>query len=706
MSGSDYLFCIQDKSNNFYKLDNNGMVILSSVPYFLVFSPSGWEDIAIQNIRNKKYWGVDRSVTLPLSYIEDGAKILKYLFYTFGIEQNVYLSILSQQLYYEANVSYGYYYKRIFKSEIDFISLLHNSSKVTCTTLEDGLPKYLKSNENTDNEYPLNVIEAVNIKMDGIDLRQGLGYYNVDNLDIAVGYLKGSLLPCENISIDGNSTGIQINSQQYQDININDNFFNASQNNYLIKNTNNFAVTFKVSGVLDFFCNSKIATQAGGSIRFGISNNGNQIQNIGITSLLYFNEGQIYNFVYDLNITLNQNDVLFMFFPSFITGTSCTLQFTQNSKFNINFATRFKTTFIKGFSPQYLFEKLISNLTDNTYTAAISKYLHKYRDIIFTCGDAIRGKLDAKIKMSWADFFQFWDSFDSIGIIEIEKKINIDKKENLVDVNSFIDLNTPIIDTFKVDIAKEYLFNELEIGYPELSNEVGLLNATQEFNTKVLFSFGTSKGIGRLDKVSKIIASCYEIEALRINTFQKDTSDNKQDNKIFVIHVEKTLQPSTENLPAHYKLDRSLNSTATGLLEKNTVFNIFLSPKRNILRNSSFLASCQFKSMNRLLEFKKSDRNSEMQADGIIEKKNEPMINLDPAFFYPIYFYADFAVDENILDKLAINPLQVFRFELNNTFYKGIIVKASVLGNKKSSQSYQMLSIAGNDLTKLIDYYG
>src|SRR3989344_7313854 len=115
IQGAPYLFALQDKNYNFYKLAADGSITISAQPYFLQFSPAGWDDIAIQNVRNRKYWGIDRSVTVPLSYVKDGGRILKTIFYTQGIEAQVYLVIASQKLYYEENVGYGFWYKRLYR---------------------------------------------------------------------------------------------------------------------------------------------------------------------------------------------------------------------------------------------------------------------------------------------------------------------------------------------------------------------------------------------------------------------------------------------------------------------------------------------------------------------------------------------------------------------------------------------------------------
>jgi len=158
----------------------NGKIVLKNKPYLLEFSPEGWDGIAVQNILNRRYWGIDRSVSVPLSYVQDGAKILKHILLNKGIEESVYLVIAKQEIDYTPGVSYGYWYKQIYRGEVDFSTYDHSGVKVTCNTLEDGLPKYLKANENTTYELPMNVADAIFVKMDGIKLHESINYQIID----------------------------------------------------------------------------------------------------------------------------------------------------------------------------------------------------------------------------------------------------------------------------------------------------------------------------------------------------------------------------------------------------------------------------------------------------------------------------------------------------------------------------------------------
>ena len=96
--GHDYIWAIQDKDFRFWKKLPDGSITVDAQPYFLDFSPIGWQDIAVQNVRNRRYWAIDRTVTGQLSFVNDGADILKYIFATRGTEEPVFLTILEQQL--------------------------------------------------------------------------------------------------------------------------------------------------------------------------------------------------------------------------------------------------------------------------------------------------------------------------------------------------------------------------------------------------------------------------------------------------------------------------------------------------------------------------------------------------------------------------------------------------------------------------------
>ncbi len=580
--------------------------------------------------------------------------------------------------------------------------------------MEDGLAKFLKANENTVYEFPMNVPDAINIKMDGINLHEKLNFRfthstitDILNYDY-VRYIPSFVL----INNEGNSVGIDYGSQGFETVAGTagaDETYVKDSGNYFYYNLNSFPVTITIEGTINVRSPLNSTSPPSGSALKVKTNRSNGFG--GTMEYFLFSFNPVANTVYTFNInqtiTVYPNEKLFMFGT---TGTVNDLlynfEFLPDSDLTVSFITRQPTTYIKAFRAQYLFTQMINKVTDGNYTADTSPYFELYKQKVFTCGNALRGLTDAVMLISFSVFFQDWDCFDAVGISEKTKVVRFNSKINLIDTTNVIPLSGPANETFKVSVAKEYLFNEAEFGYPEMRNDVGVANGKEEPNCKYLWSIGTTKSPAKLDKVSKIKASPYEIELVRVTTFKKDTTDNKADNDLFSLYIEATSNPASGTIPVHYALDRSLNATATGLLEPLTIFNLPLSPKRNLLRNGPFMRSSLYLAGNKVLAYKSADRNNKMVAGGIIEKSDVPVSSLGSAFFYPLYLDSDFPAADNLLDLLDANPLQVLSFPLNGYTIEGILQEVSIAPASRAIQQYKFLTLASNDLTKLIDYYG
>lgn len=719
MQGSNYIFALQDANFNFWKVKDDGSVTISSEPYFLDYAPDGWDELSIQIIRNKKYFGIDRTVTVPLSYVKDGAKIMKKILYQNGLFEPLYLVIASQRLDYTAGVGYGYWYKQIYRGKVDFSTFNHSGAKVTCSTLEEGLAKYLKSNEGTEYEFDMNVDAAVNVKMDGVVLRQKSTFVVVNGYE----NFNGQHIP----------NMILAQSESYQSFNAktvdrmyfanNSNLFNSD--NYFLSTENttentqitidyNFGVTVSSALGVTPHCGSTLMVREFDLT--GTATNAFPIVSYGDGASLY----QHHQLSGSVTFTGVPDRRYFMIMVYTISGTIATGSSAdgattwmydngENDIIKVSYTYRFKHTFIKAFRGQYLFEKLIEKVTEGTYTAALSSMLHGvFKDVVFVCGNSIRGLESPVMKISFKNFFDFFDCIDSVGIVETQNKaILFERKPDLVDSANYIDLPSPNNGSIKIGVIKESLFNELQIGYPELKNEVGILNGNDEFNTKYIFSIGATDSPSVLNKISPIKASCYEIEGIRVITLQKDTTDNKEDNEIYALHISSTATAGVGDEPAqYYELNRILNVGATGLIEAESVFNLFLSPKRNIIRNGSEIHSRFYKADSKILAYKSSDRNSAVVSDGITEKSDISIGALDAPYGLPISIDADFPTPDDTLQLLDNNPLQVFRFPIDGKYYKGILIKGSIADSTKRTQQYSFQFLPQNDLTKLLEYEG
>lgn len=705
MQGSDYIFLLQDKEHRFYKFTPTG-VVLSADPYVIDFSPQGWQDIDVDNVRNKTYWGIDRTVSAPLQFVNDGAAIIKYIIYSKGPETEVYLTIGLQKLDFNPGVDFGFWYKELVSLQLDLSSAVHTGPRVSVATLEDGLSKYLKSNENTRQEYPLSDPERILVKMDGINLHEKLNYANIDAFDISAGLDNGKMLPCVFSGHDGDSTGVVYQSEDYKSISLASNPANEGQSNFMAKNVSQVSLMITVSGLVQLICTQRTASVAGSNIRLITQKNGAQVTNNQIAPIFDQVPGVLRSFPFSFTVPLNPGESVFMFDNFNIIGTSCTYQFTKESVFNISFLTRHPDTYIPAFRGQYLWNKLIADVTENNLTAELSAYLLANKNIVFTSGNGLRLLDGASVKIQFSEFFQFYNCYDAVGIIEKDGKVDIARKEDLVDAANSIHVEAAV-NSIKISFAKEYFFNELEIGYPDLDNDIGVLNGNAETNTGMLFSTGTSISPARLDKVSKAVkTSPYEIEKIRITTFSKDTTDFKDDNSLYAIAISPDRVFAYGDIPEHYILDRSPNPGTQGLIEPDTIFNIPLSPKRNLLRQGSYLRSCGYLWDYKTLAFKSADRNDKMISNGIVENADVNIGSLAPAFFVPVRLTGDFAMPDDLLELLDENPLRVFDFDIDGNNYKGFLETVGLNPSDRKLQPCTFLSLASNDISKLKNYYG
>lgn len=715
--GPDILFHITDENYQFYQPDKDGKLIISANPYFFKFSPDGWQDISVNNTRNATYWAVTRAISIPLAYMGDGGQVIKSIVYTFGTEmKKAYLTICSQQLHFIPGVEFAYWYKKEFRGNIDLSSFAHEGVKVTCTALEDGLPKYLKANEGVVLEIPMDDPNAEMVKWDGVTLKEKINYaditeFGIDKSFYGEQFFGGPTL----LNSDGNSSGVIIQSEYLESVSGFSWADKLAKDNFLIQNISDADITFNLIGTVKLRCTGMVsAPPYAYRRRFLRSNqligNQNDYQVIQTPAMAV---GQVYTQDYNISITLQPNEKLFIeniFFGA--SGSDVTIEFLPESKFKIGFDTRKTPTYVPHFTLQYVFGKLVEHVTEGKYTAATSAFLSRNKQILLTCGDAIRGLKDvngnpsAIMKINLKKFFHFLDSLYAVGLIAIEKnkEVDIDEKKNLSDRFNRIRLASPETPP-KITIRKDLMWNVLKIGYPEIKNDVGVLNGNEAFCCGYEWKINATTSPAEINKVSEIKTDCYEQEVIRITLAEKDTTDNKNDSGLYANYVEATKQPAGVDYPAHYRFDRSLNATATGLLEPSTVWNIPLSTKRMLLNNLGFLNSCMLKCDGMDIIYSTADKNNRMTAGGVVEKDNVPLGN-GQKFFQPVSITMQTPAPRDILDLLNSNPLSSVDVEIGGNIFSGFLEKSGIVLAGRRVEEHEILLDETNDLTKLIDYYG
>ena len=701
---------LQDRQRRFWQVNSAGEVVCTNSAYTLQYSPDGWMDTVVKNVRNRKYWGLDRSVSLPFKFVEDGAKILKYIFTTRGVEEPVYLVICEQRLAYDPGVSYGYWYKQIYRGEIDLSTYLHEGPVVTVNTLEDGLVKHLKANENTEYEFDLDEY----VKMDGVVLKNRFTAITDEGYSADGAYYFGNHIIGLNVtSVEFASVGSGRTVSRTKVANSNSAILATGERFLDCTVATDITIDYDFRIVVEYTPSSPAINPLAEFlvvVRRIDPTGFSDLQEILLQRDTTAGIPGTYDLAGSFTMPIREGDKLFLYAFCTVQGASgdaqirCTYPVTDSTIFRASYDYRQATSYVRCTSPQTLFAEFINRMTAGEYTAETCPYLVTHANKKITSGDAIRGIEDATLKLSFSSFFEFFDCYDAVGVREKAGQVLMARKADLIDTGTLINLGE--VGRPKITLDKGFAFNELAIGYPDVKSENGMLNGRNEVNTTFVFSFGTTKTPAKLSKVSKIKASCYDIENTRIEGANRDTTSRNTDNDVYVVHTGNTLVPADGDTPAHYELNRDYNTGVTGVEQVDSVFNLALSPGNCLRNGGDWYRSCLWKYESKTLKFIKADRNKAMQTSAIVEDADVPFGDLADPFFTPVLLTVEADSLDDLLDNLDSTPEAVFQFTFEGRTYKGISVENSVNPKTYKKQTFTLLSHPDNDLTPLIDYYG
>lgn len=697
MQGPTYIFFLQDDATGTFYRHENGAVLLGP-PRPLQFSPSGWQNLAITNQRNSTYFALDRAFAVAPDFVEDGAAILKDVFYKQGMEKNINLIIARQELYIDAT-DYGFYYKPFYKGEVDFSTFTHDGPKVSVSIMEGGIVKLIKANQATKYEIELDVPQAVELQMDGIKLRQALNYKNITFDFQGTNDLASHYLPVIVQGVDGTNVNIATSSQSFGPFSGTPQWFADATED---------PITIQLNGSIKFRTNNRVAIINLFLDKFDISNARTNI------AFQLFNPSPTTDttWQFNLSIPLVKGDRLLLRAAAIPTGgpgnaDQMHIYYTETD-ISISADTKYHTTFTKAFYPLYVFQKLIEKISDGTVTG-YSNLLTANYNFLITCGDAIRRLPGSKIKTSLADFFQSMNTQFDIGLGMVGGQLRLEEKAFFVDYSNPIFLGE--VSGLKVKKATDYVFNTVKVGYPpqDYDAALGAVNGRLEFNNTYQYTAPITRLTKELDLVSIYRADAYGIEFTRINLDGKTTTDDSSDNDVFIIHATGHYV-APPGVPAGMILNRDLNPYISGVIDAPSVFNVYLSPGRCLRRNGRFIHSCFYKAENGIIKFQTTDKNSQLvttppSGPVEIDIADADINTMLAPLFRNIILEFDTPAPVDLFEILDQNPVKAFEFTYYGITYRGIPIKASTEPYTEDKQTYTLLSAPDNDLTTLIDVY-
>lgn len=538
-------YCIVDSLNRCLYL-NGGIVQRMSIGAFtgtgfspfLPQNPKGWLDLQISFGTNVKYWNLNRSFSIPMYFVGDGAVICRNAMYAGkGYEEELYIVILKW------NPGTGIY-ELEYRGRLDFSKAIDEARKgVTVNAIEGGVLSYLTANDGVSYPTQCNTTnpDAKIINFDGVNLFDRYRYSLVEfdqtgNGGPSIGDMY--TLPFPFISNEGDSVGIIQGTQTYDQFNSHVPPFNqatanayaASSVNYSFSSTN--SVSLKITGTISYAVdmNGILVKQ----YLFFQTSLGNFYPLFGTGGAPVVYTGDATETV-TINTTINlaPNEKLFLMAYTEFDGISFSHVTYVTSDIFYEFVSRNSSSTAYCLEPLDLLKSIVSQMTEGRFTAG-SVFFSQNKNLVMTSTNAIRQFTDAVVDMTFQDWFNDYDAEKNLAIKIVNNVLFVEPKELIYDDDAEI-LDIGEIADLKFNFADDLLCNTATFGYK--TQDYRQRNGKYEFNTTTSFKLPVNTVKKDYTKVLKSRGDSLGIEFVRELIFDKPTTDTTGDNQPFMVNV-------------------------------------------------------------------------------------------------------------------------------------------------------------------------
>lgn len=642
-------------------------IIIGTTNYDLVQSPIGWEENIINFKRDTKYWGIIKDFTVPLEFVVDGATLLRTQYYQYGSEAFVRLAI------FRLNRK-TWEYEQFFIGELDFSKATDKIETFTVNVMQGGIAKLISAYDNV--KYDIDIVGGVDIMLPGIGISEKANsiFNNGSTLGVTQ-WLPTTLV------VNKLDSGFAMAQSTLQTLVL-------DKENWIFK-SNTAPLQIRISGSLDIQRDGGISrVQLWSTIGTGIE--------FLIGDIFYKNGSFAEIVTFDFNITASIDQRFFI--KADLQGSSFYALKVNDSTIDLSYSVITNPSPCKLVSPKYVLEQILQKMNNNT-PVPVTSYMFDNTDagrIYLTSGNGIRGIANSKIKASFSDFFQSYSSVLGCGISIRDEGVSFEKFSDFF--RSIVVAATVTgVKNCEFSTAIEYLYSSLKVGYK--NHDYEMVDGKDEFNTQQEWTFPITKTNKTLDLTSVFRADVRGIEEIRVKLFNEDsTLDNENDNDVFMIKLNESLT-AVEGANAY--------DSVTGVNSPERMYNLDLSPKKNILRNSPLISSFLYFMDGYLIRFQSSDKNAELATtdlQGKYVKENEDIdiSKLEGEVFIPIIATFTAKSPRNLQDMIVSTPYGAIQFEYLGNTYKGFILEVSSDVSKNSEQEFKVLLTSGNNLVKLI----
>lgn len=320
---------------------------------------------------------------------------------------------------------------------------------------------------------------------------------------------------------------------------------------------------------------------------------------------------------------------------------------------------------------QFPFYSEFFGRTDTPYNPAGSVYSieNQLRFASILSGMNIRGAKvanqtgDTPIAFTWEDIYMTAKACWNVGyqIEEIDNfmRVRVEEYAHFFDPTVVIDLSERLNDE---DIEKEVLLDlaylSIKTGYKEFEYEEingrGEYNSTNE-RTSIINSDKTFDNIAPFRADTRGVTLQLEREV--------NTVDEKEDAAIFIIKTQRNAAPN-EDWIAEYEQNVSFEP-GTSLFEDGSL-NLYLTPTRNLIRNSNRITGAFQKYLSSFLRFQVSGKSQILRTTGegftVTESDDLMLANLDAPIYKPFAYTVTVPFDYDDLKTVLANPNGVIKF--------------------------------------------
>lgn len=691
----------------FLYVDDNGKVRTTSTPTPLPNAPDSWQEKKLSWGRSSTYLGLIREFTTKLSFTTDGAKILRHLRYTKGVEAYCRLVIVKL----DKSFGEGMVHKDFYGGEIDFSKWDDKDDTVTTEVKDGGLAKLIKANENTDYEIP---VDELDMLCSGYKQKTAYSLAIFPHtLSVSNTFPNGSTVLGHNVGItqvasEGNKIGLVVQDVFGESVGGSPDYLTDTR--YF--NRAVMALTVNYNAPLKFRLRKIATTGTGGHCKIRIIN-----QNETIIQTLFEHNFSTTNFdqtfeipnVFSLNVPNEERLFLDCTLRSEVGGGgSCvvSIQFLETT-WSVDYTYLYPSTIHKANTLKKTAERILSKLAGSDVIVK-SDLFNSRPDLVNTSGLALRGRENPTQKSSFSNFFKSVrtplplgfgvEQVDGVDVAVFEPMEYFFRDEVLVN------LGQVIVNDGGISNADEWMGNKIKIGYPNQTYDKA--NGLDEFNVTQYYTSAITKLVKEIDLVSDFRADPNGIEQTRIEGSVKNATDadSRSDNDNFFLQRDHV----TPNFDGSYNLLRLPQADVTGVNFPDTIFNVPLSPKTCLYAHARRMRSMFYHNEGTKLVFQTSDKNAELSyvrnGQTITERSDVTVGDFQGgALWLPYLVKFTTQVPVNMVELMqGTNKYKKIEFEYRDTTWRGWIITASQQPADNEKQEWTLLLSYDNDLTKLI----